>query len=164
MPSLPKKYLSCYQHPYEVKLSSPELSGADKSIQLLKQTQFSILRYAAPSWFPFIGKNQKKAKYCLRLILQNNEQYKHRLNELNISELIAYMSLLRLHYVQNFVYTKAILLVSTYANPQFSGTIANWFVLSTVTRRSLFHKYSFSSWHDFVTLHALTTKSNIYDM
>ena len=35
------------------------------------------------------------------------------------------MNLLRLHYVQNFVYTKAIPLVSTYANPQLGGTIAN---------------------------------------
>ena len=51
---LPKKHMSCHHYQRNI---CHAINTLTKSIQLLKQTQFSILRYAAPSWFPFIGKN-----------------------------------------------------------------------------------------------------------
>ena len=65
----------------------------------------SILTYAAPSWFPFIGKNDREKlenhqKMCLRLILPYSEHYEDRLHDLNVSELTVYMDLICLRYVE----------------------------------------------------------------
>ena len=109
----------------------------------------SILTYAAPSWFPFIGKNDREKlenhqKMCLRLILPYSEHYEDRLHDLNMSELTVYMDLICLRYVEKVRQHQSHPLSEHIPKPttgKYHRQLARPKHRTSLLGRSLFYKY-----------------------
>ena len=111
----------------------------------------SILAYAAPSWFPYLSKNDKEKlerlqKLCLRVILPDIDNYDERLSYLNLESLSVHLDITCLKYVSK-VSSNTDHPLARY-QPQLRTTVkthrkglARPTSRTALCGRSLFHKY-----------------------